>query len=50
MGQIGKLVSVKVIGEQVVFLEEVILLRMSDGDFVIEHLNGFNSIISQLFS
>ena len=30
--------------------KKLYLMRMSDGDSVIEHLNAFNTIISQLLS
>jgi hypothetical protein len=50
VGQVGKLVPVEIPGKQVVPWKKLYLLRMSDGSSVTEHLNAFNTVISQLLS
>ena len=50
MGKFGEFLSFKVLGKQVVSLKEFYHLRMDYGDFVTEHLNAFNTLVSQLGS
>jgi hypothetical protein len=50
MGKVGEFVSVKVPGKQVVSSKKLYHLRMEDGDSVTEHLNAFNTLVSQLGS
>jgi hypothetical protein len=48
VGQAGKLVSVKISGNKLFLINKLYLLRMSDGNSVTEHLNVFNTVLSQL--
>ena len=48
--KLGNLYQSKSMVNKLFLRKKLYLLRMNDGDSVIEHLNSFNTIISQLLS
>jgi hypothetical protein len=50
VGQVGKLIPVEILVNKLFLRKKLYLLRMSDGSSVTEHLNVFNTILSQLSS
>ena len=47
--KLGNLYQSKSMMNKLFLWKKLYLLRMNDGDSVIEHLNAFNTVISQLF-
>jgi hypothetical protein len=48
--KLGALYQSKSLVNKIFLQKKLYLLRMNDGDSVIEHLNAFNIVVSQLLS
>jgi hypothetical protein len=48
--KLGKLYQSKSLGNKLILRKKLYNLRMRDGDSVVEHLNSFNIVVSQLVS
>ena len=48
--KLGNLYQLNSLVNKLFLRKKLYLMRMSDGDSVIEHLNAFNTVISQLLS
>jgi hypothetical protein len=48
--KLGKLYQSKFLVNKILMINELYNLRMRDGDSVVEHLNAFNTVLSQLVS